>query len=112
MILKDAVATGDKRLCTEVMCRGAEQIANALFQESRIQGVAGIGGAQGTELLARLIDGAAAVLRSGGLLAFETGRGPDEHAVRLLSEAGVYRDVTCYESAGQVCAMSAIRVRR
>ena len=67
------------------------------------------GGAQGTDLLARLIDGAAAVLRPGGLLAFETGRGPDEHAVRLLSEAGAYRDVTCYESAGQVCAMSAIR---
>ena len=67
------------------------------------------GGTQGTDLLARLIDGAVDVLRPGGLLAFETGRGPDEHAVRLLSEAGVYRDVTCYESAGQVCAMSAIR---
>jgi release factor glutamine methyltransferase len=67
------------------------------------------GGAQGTDLLARLIDGAVDVLRPGGLLAFETGRGPDEHAVRLLSEAGAYRDVTCYESAGQVCAVSAVR---
>lgn len=67
------------------------------------------GGAQGTDLLARLIDGAVDVLRPGGLLAFETGRGPDEHALRLLSEAGAYRDATCYESAGQVCAMSAVR---
>jgi release factor glutamine methyltransferase len=70
------------------------------------------GGAQGTDLLARLIAGAASVLRPGGLLVFETGRGPDEHAVGLLSEGGVYRDVTCYESAEQVCAMSAIRKQR
>jgi uncharacterized protein (UPF0261 family) len=50
MSLKEALATGDKRECTEVMCRGAEQIARALYDQGRIQGVVGIGGAQGTEI--------------------------------------------------------------
>jgi uncharacterized protein (UPF0261 family) len=50
MSLKEAVATGDKRECTEVMCRGAERIAKALYDQGRIQGVVGIGGAQGTEI--------------------------------------------------------------
>ncbi|OEU44711.1 MAG: hypothetical protein BBJ60_06300 [Desulfobacterales bacterium S7086C20] len=48
--LKEAVATGDKRECTEVMCRGAEHIAMELYDQDRIQGVIGIGGAQGTEI--------------------------------------------------------------
>ena len=50
MSLKEALATGDKRECTEVMCRGAERIAKALYDQGRIQGVVGIGGAQGTEI--------------------------------------------------------------
>ncbi len=50
MPLKEAVATGDKRECTEVMCRGAEEIARELYDQGRIQGIAGIGGAQGTEI--------------------------------------------------------------
>ena len=50
MSLKEALATGDKRECTEVMCRGSEQIAKALYDQGRIQGVVGIGGAQGTEI--------------------------------------------------------------
>ena len=50
MSLKEAVATGDKRECTEVMCRGAERIARELYDQGRIQGVVGIGGAQGTEI--------------------------------------------------------------
>ncbi len=50
MPLKEAVATGDKRECTEVMCRGAEAIARELYDQGRIQGIAGIGGAQGTEI--------------------------------------------------------------
>ena len=50
MALEEAVATRDKRLCTEVMCRGCEIITRELFDEGRIQGVIGIGGAQGTEI--------------------------------------------------------------
>jgi uncharacterized protein (UPF0261 family) len=50
MPLKEAVATKDKRLCTEVMCRGCELITRELYDEGRIQGVIGIGGAQGTEI--------------------------------------------------------------
>lgn len=50
MSLKDAVATGDKRECTEVMCRGAAQIAKELYGHGHIQGIIGIGGAQGTEI--------------------------------------------------------------
>jgi len=50
MALKDAVATGDKREATEVMCRGAEAIALELYGQGRIQGIVGIGGAQGTEI--------------------------------------------------------------
>ena len=50
LALEEAVATKDKRLCTEVMCRGCEVITRELFDEGRIQGVIGIGGAQGTEI--------------------------------------------------------------
>ena len=50
MSLQEAVATKDKRLCTEVMCRGCEIITRELYDEGRIQGVIGIGGAQGTEI--------------------------------------------------------------
>ncbi len=50
MALPEAVATGDKRLCTENMCAGARQIALELYQAGRIHGVAAIGGAQGTEI--------------------------------------------------------------
>ena len=50
MPLKEAIATGDKRLCTEIMCRGAERFAKDLYDGGRIQGVIGIGGAQGTEI--------------------------------------------------------------
>lgn len=50
MALKEAVATGDKRVCTENMCRGAERIARELYDQGKIQGVIGIGGAQGTEI--------------------------------------------------------------
>jgi uncharacterized protein (UPF0261 family) len=48
MALKDAVATGDKFICTGIMCRGAERITKALYTDGRIQGVIGIGGGQGT----------------------------------------------------------------
>jgi uncharacterized protein (UPF0261 family) len=50
MALEEAVATRDKRLCTEVMCKGCEVITRDLYDEGRIQGVIGIGGAQGTEI--------------------------------------------------------------
>ncbi|MFH1491159.1 MAG: Tm-1-like ATP-binding domain-containing protein, partial [Pseudomonadota bacterium] len=50
MTLKEAVATGDKRIATENMCKGAAGIARDLYDEGRIQGAAGIGGAQGTEI--------------------------------------------------------------
>jgi uncharacterized protein (UPF0261 family) len=50
MSLKEALATGDKRECTEVMCRGAERIARELYDQGRIQGIVGVGGAQGTEI--------------------------------------------------------------
>lgn len=50
MSLKEAVATGDKREATEVMCRGAEEFARELYEQGRIQGIVGIGGAQGTEI--------------------------------------------------------------
>jgi uncharacterized protein (UPF0261 family) len=50
MSLKEALATKDKRICTEVMCRGAERIAKELYEQGRVQGVIGIGGAQGTEI--------------------------------------------------------------
>ena len=50
MTLKEAIATGDKRKCTDVMCRGAAQIAKELYDQGQIQGIIGIGGAQGTEI--------------------------------------------------------------
>jgi len=50
MSLKEALATRDKRICTEVMGRGAERIAKELYEQGRVQGVIGIGGAQGTEI--------------------------------------------------------------
>jgi uncharacterized protein (UPF0261 family) len=50
MSLKEAVSTGDKRLCTEIMCKGSERITRELYDQEKIQGVIGIGGAQGTEI--------------------------------------------------------------
>ena len=48
--LKEALQRGDKRECTEIMCQGAAQLATELFDQGRIHGVIGIGGAQGTEI--------------------------------------------------------------
>lgn len=48
--LEDAVASGDKGKCIINMMRGAEAICKALIAEDRIQGVIGIGGAQGTDI--------------------------------------------------------------
>ena len=48
--LKEALQRGDKRECTEIMCQGAAELAMELFDQGRIRGVIGIGGAQGTEI--------------------------------------------------------------
>jgi uncharacterized protein (UPF0261 family) len=50
MALEEAVSTGDKRLCTEIMSKGSERITRDLYDRQKIQGVIGIGGAQGTEI--------------------------------------------------------------
>ena len=48
--LEEALQRGDKRECTEIMCQGAARLATELFDQGRIHGVIGIGGAQGTEI--------------------------------------------------------------
>jgi len=48
--LEEALARGDKRECTEIMCQGAASLAKELHDQGRIFGVIGIGGAQGTEI--------------------------------------------------------------
>ncbi len=48
--LEEALARGDKRECTEIMCQGAASLAKELYDQGRILGVIGIGGAQGTEI--------------------------------------------------------------
>ena len=48
--LEEALARGDKRECTEIMCQGAASLAKELHDQGRIYGVIGIGGAQGTEI--------------------------------------------------------------
>ena len=48
--LEAALARGDKRECTEIMCQGAASLTKALYEQGRIYGVIGIGGAQGTEI--------------------------------------------------------------
>jgi uncharacterized protein (UPF0261 family) len=48
--LKAALARGDKRECTEIMCQGAASLTKELYDQGRIYGVIGIGGAQGTEI--------------------------------------------------------------
>ena len=48
--LEEALARGDKRECTEIMCQGAASLAKELHDQGRIWGVIGIGGAQGTEI--------------------------------------------------------------
>ncbi len=48
--LKEVVATGDKGKCTLNMALGAEGITKELYEEGRVHGVVGIGGAQGTEI--------------------------------------------------------------
>lgn len=53
MSLKDAIGTGDKAKCTVNMALGAAAITKDLFDQERIQGVIGIGGAQGSEIACR-----------------------------------------------------------
>ena len=48
--LREAIASGDKGKCIANMVRGAEIICKKLYDQSRIQAVIGIGGAQGTEI--------------------------------------------------------------
>ena len=48
--LEEALQRGDKRECTEIMCQGAARLTTELFDQGRIRGVIGIGGAQGTEI--------------------------------------------------------------
>ena len=41
--LEEALARGDKRECTEIMCQGAASLAKELHDQGRILGVIGIG---------------------------------------------------------------------
>lgn len=50
-------------------------------------------GPTGLECIRRIVGGAPARLRPGGLLAFEIGLGQAEEVYRLLSQAGGYRDI-------------------
>jgi len=50
MSLEEVLATGDKGECTVNMCRGCKDITKELYDQGRVQGVIGIGGAQGTEI--------------------------------------------------------------
>jgi uncharacterized protein (UPF0261 family) len=48
--LQEIVATGDKGKCILNMIQGARVICKRLYDQGRIRGVVGIGGAQGTEI--------------------------------------------------------------
>jgi uncharacterized protein (UPF0261 family) len=48
--LQEIVATGDKGKCILNMIQGARIICKQLYDQGRIRGVIGIGGAQGTEI--------------------------------------------------------------
>jgi uncharacterized protein (UPF0261 family) len=48
--LAEAIATGDKGKCIINMMRGTETCCEELFENNRIDGVIGIGGAQGTDI--------------------------------------------------------------
>jgi uncharacterized protein (UPF0261 family) len=50
LLLKDALATGDKGTCILNMIKGAEIICRELYEEGRFQGIISIGGAQGTDI--------------------------------------------------------------
>ncbi len=50
MPLTEAIATGDKGKCIINMMRGTEAYCEELFATNRIDGVIGIGGAQGTDI--------------------------------------------------------------
>lgn len=50
MMLQEALSTGDKGTCISNMIRGVESISKELYDQGRIQGVIGIGGAQGTDI--------------------------------------------------------------
>ncbi len=50
MSLSEALATSDKAICNDNMSRGAAVIAKNLFEQGRIDGVIGVGGAQGSEI--------------------------------------------------------------
>lgn len=48
--IKELVASGDRGRGIQTMIRGAEEVTKRLFEDSRIDGIIGIGGAQGTNI--------------------------------------------------------------
>jgi len=50
MLLREAVATGDKGKCILNMIRGAEIFVRELYEQGRFHAVVSIGGAQGTDI--------------------------------------------------------------
>lgn len=48
--IDDLIRNGDKGTAIQVMAEGSKKIAQKLYQEEKISGVIGLGGAQGTEI--------------------------------------------------------------
>ncbi|MBN2183727.1 MAG: peptide chain release factor N(5)-glutamine methyltransferase [Candidatus Krumholzibacteriota bacterium] len=66
-------------------------------------------GAYGIDIFTRLIAGAPAFLRPGGMLAFEIGAGQDKIIARLFRKNGLYEDIASYDDGKDIRVFSAVK---
>ena len=67
------------------------------------------GGPYGVDIFRRLLSGAPAFLKKGGVLAFEIGEGQEKLIERLLSGNGAFENIRFFEYEGKVRIVGAIR---
>ena len=68
------------------------------------------GGPYGLGIFRRLLSGAPAHLKTGGVLAFEIGEGQEKLIERMLAGNGAYGDIRFFEYEGKVRVISATRI--
>ena len=67
------------------------------------------GGPYGVDIFRRLLSGAPAFLKKGGVLAFEIGEGQEKLIERLLSGNGAFENIRFFEYEGKVRVISATK---
>ncbi len=83
-----------------------ETLAHLLVEEPR---EAFDGGPFGISILQRLVRDAAALLRPGGILAFEFGEGQHQQVAHLLTRSGAYEDIAFVDNEAGIARVAVAR---